>query len=348
MPNLTQVAEDSAPIPSLKSSLKKIDQAAILLLGLGEKNAGKVMKNFTRREFELVAQAMTKLQGIQVDEAKGTITEFFDEFKHHSGIQGASKQFLDSMLNSALGDNIGKGLVANIYGDEIREKMQKLQWIPENEIYRIIQHEHKKIICAFLAYLPPETSSSVLSYFDNDTRAGLLYSISQIEGLDQNVAEDLLNLIDECAYEYTSNKSASLKGTKQVADIINRFEGDKGDLLKVLRERDKDTFEKIQENMFDFYLLANQKQEVLESLHDYIGLERWAVALKGTNDDLRKVLFNSLTTRQVKELKELMEEKGSVPLSTVRKAQSDIMEEVRQLNEEGVIEIMLYQETVVQ
>ncbi|ABM05247.1 flagellar motor switch protein FliG [Psychromonas ingrahamii 37] len=338
-------------LPSVSNeplALSKVEQAALLLLGMGEEIAAGVLRNFSRDEVQKVAKVMSTLSDIKTTQAKDVIEDFFNDFKQHSGIHGASKNFIDNMLNSALDGNIAKGLVADLYGDEIKNKMQKLQWISAEILMKSIANEHAKMQSVFLAYLPAETSSEIFTLFSEKTRIDLLYRITQIEELEQNVADDLLELIERCATEYTENKNGSLKGIKQVVDIINHYGGDKSAIMHSLKEKNSDVVQQIENDMFDFYVIANQTEQTLELIHQHITHDLWAVALKGATPEFKQDILKSLPKRLAADLESEIKELGGMPISVVKNAQAEIMETLRDLNRRGVIELILYTESVVE
>ena len=69
-----------------KPMLSYVEQTALVLLGMGEDAAAKVLRHFTRDETQRVTKAMAKLSGIKSDSANGAIQSFFDDFRQHSGI----------------------------------------------------------------------------------------------------------------------------------------------------------------------------------------------------------------------------------------------------------------------
>jgi flagellar motor switch protein FliG len=344
----TKVDFDSTAVSNEPVALSKVEQAALLLLGMGEEVAAGVLRNFSRDEVQKVAKVMSTLSDIKTAQAKDVIEDFFNDFKQHSGIQGASKNFIDNMLNSALDGNIAKGLVADLYGDEIKNKMQKLHWISAEILMKSIANEHAKMQSVFLAYLPAETSSEILALFSEDIRIDLLYRITQIEELEQNVADDLLELIDRCATEYTDNKTGSLKGIKQVADIINSYGGDKAAIMNSLKGRNSEVVNQIESDMFDFYIISNQTEQTLEVIHQNIAPNLWAVALKGASLEFKQGILKSLPKRLAADLESQIKELGGVGVSVVKNAQAEIMDTLKELNDAGEIELLLYTESVVE
>lgn len=63
-----------------KQTLSYVEQTALVLLGMGEDAAAKVLQHFTRDETQRVTRAMAKLNGIKSDSARGVIQNFLKIF----------------------------------------------------------------------------------------------------------------------------------------------------------------------------------------------------------------------------------------------------------------------------
>ncbi|WP_075988367.1 flagellar motor switch protein FliG [Vibrio fluvialis] len=328
--------------------LNHVEQTALVLLGMGEDAAAKVLRHFSRDETQRVTKAMARLSGIKSDNAKNIIQQFFDDFRQHSGIRGASKEYLSNTLRKALGNDLAKGLLNNLYGDEIRNNMQRLQWVDAEMLARFISNEHPQMQAIFLAYLPPDSSSAVLKCLPQDYHDELLYRIARLQDIDHQVANDLNELIERCIEQVSVTQSAPLSGVKQVADIINRFEGDRATLMEMLKLHDEDVVSEIEQNMFDFMVLGRQREETMDRLVQQVPMELWGIALKGAEITLQQAIKRSMPQRMVKALEDDMQVRGAVAISRVERARQDIMQIVRELSEAGEIELLLYQEPTVE
>lgn len=337
----------TAPSTS-KQTLSYVEQTALVLLGMGEDAAAKVLQHFSRDETQRVTRAMAKLNGIKSDSARGVIQAFFESFSEHSGIRGASKEYLSNTLRKALGNDLAKGLLNNLYGDEIRNNMQRLQWVDGETLARFIVNEHPQMQAIFLAYLPPESASGVLKNLPEDYHDELLYRIACLQDIDHQVANDLNELIERCIEQVSMSQSAPLSGVKQVADIINRFEGDRAALMEMLKLHDEQVVSEIEQNMFDFMVLGRQREETMDLLVQQVSSELWAIALKGAEITLQQAIKRSMPQRMVKTLETDMQNRGAVPLSRVESARQEIMQLARELSDAGEIELVLYQEPTVE
>ncbi|ANP67707.1 flagellar motor switch protein FliG [Vibrio sp. Vb1554] len=331
-----------------KQTLSYVEQTALVLLGMGEDAAAKVLQHFSRDETQRVTRAMAKLNGIKSDSARGVIQTFFEDFREHSGIRGASKEYLSNTLRKALGNDLAKGLLNTLYGDEIRNNMQRLQWVEAETLARFIVNEHPQMQAIFLAYLPADSSSTVLKHLPQDYHDEILFRIAQLQDIDHQVAVDLHELVERCIEKVSASQSTPLSGVKQAADIINRFEGDRGSLMEMLKLHDEDVVNAIEENMFDFMVLGRQREETMDMLVQQIPLELWAVALKGSDITLQQAIKRSMPQRMVKALEDDMDARGAVALSRVQKARQDIMQMVRELDESGEVQLLLYEEPTVE
>ncbi|MBD0786781.1 flagellar motor switch protein FliG [Vibrio sp. Y2-5] len=328
--------------------LEYVEQTALVLLGMGEDAAAKVLRHFSRDETQRVTRAMAKLSGIKSEKAKNVIQNFFDDFRQHSGIRGASKDYLSNTLRKALGNDLAKGLLNDLYGDEIRNNMQRLQWVDSEILARFIANEHPQMQAIFLAYLPPESSSAVLKNLPQDYHDELLYRIARIQDIDHQVAGDLNELIERCIEQISVTQSAPLSGVKQVADIINRFDGDRASLMEMLRLHDEEVVNEIEQNMFDFMVLGRQSEDTMDRLVQQIPMELWASALKGAEITLQQAIKRSMPQRMIKTLEDEMQVRGAIPRSRVESARQEIMQTVRELNEMNEIDLQLYQEPTVE
>ncbi len=331
-----------------KQTLSYVEQTALVLLGMGEDAAAKVLQHFSRDETQRVTRAMAKLNGIKSDSARGVIQHFFEDFREHSGIRGASKEYLSNTLRKALGNDLAKGLLNNLYGDEIRNNMQRLQWVEAETLARFIVNEHPQMQAIFLAYLTADSSSAVLKHLPQDYHDEILFRIAQLQDIDHQVANDLHELVERCIEKVSASQSTPLSGVKQAADIINRFEGDRASLMEMLKLHDENVVNEIEENMFDFMVLGRQREETMDALVQQIPLELWAVALKGSEITLQQTIKRSMPQRMAKALEDDMELRGAVVLSRVQRARQDIMQLVRELDEAGEIQLLLYEEQTVE
>lgn len=326
-----------------RSGRSRLEQAAILLLSVGEEAAAKVMQKMNRDEVILLSDTMARLHGIKVDHARYAMNNFFDDYREQSGINGASRGYLRSILEKALGGEIASSVINGIYGDEIRHRMARLQWVDMPQLAALIEQEHLQLQAVFLAFLPPDVAAGVLSVLPQERQDEIVWRIARLDDVNRDVIDELDRLIER-GVAVLSEHGSKVVGIKHAANIMNRIPGNQQLLLDQLRERDADVVGELEEEMYEFFILSRQTPATLQRLMEEIAIEEWAVALKGTEPVLRQAIFNVMPKRQVTLLQSTTARLGPVPVSRVELVRKEIMTTVRQLAEEGEIQVQLFAE----
>jgi flagellar motor switch protein FliG len=95
----------------------------------------------------------------------------------------------------------------------------------------------------------------------------------------------------------------------------------------------------IRDMMFVFDDIKNLGQEGIQEILKRSDKSVLILALKGADEELQEKFFSCMSKRAVETMKEEMEFMGPVKLKEVEKAQHDIVQIVRELDEEGVISL---------
>lgn len=322
-------------------------QAAMLLLSMGEEGAAMVMAHLDRNDVQHLSHKMARLSSITQQEAEAVLSRFFQRYKEQSGIARASRSYLQKTLDIALGDRVSKSLIDSIYGDEIIVLVKRLEWVDPQLLAREITHEHCQLQAVLLGLLPPESAAKILKMLPLESQDDVLVRIAQLGELDRHVVEELRQLVERCMLMAMEKSHTQVAGIKQVADILNRFEGDREQLMEMIKLHDKQMAIDVTDNMFDFIILGRQKQETLQTLLGQVPPETLSLALKGIDLDLKDSLLKALPKRMSSAIETQIDALGGVPVSRASGARKEIMELAKQLMQEGEIELQLFEEQVV-
>jgi flagellar motor switch protein FliG len=328
-------------------TISAVEQAAILLLSMGDSISAGVLRHFSREEIISVSQAMARISNVKQPMVSDVITRFFDDYKEQSSIKGASRTYLSSMLSKALGSDITRNLLDSIYGEEIRAKMAKMEWIDPKQFAALISQEHAQMQAVFLAFLPPSMASEVLEAMPEVVQDELLYRIANLNEVNADVIAELEELIDR-SLSVLSAQGSRVRGVKQAADIMNRYKGDRNQMFELLRSHNEDLVGRIEDEMYDFFILSRQSQETLLILLEAIPLEEWVVALKGAEPELVKAIQSAMPKRQAQQMETINRRQGPVPLSRIEQVRKDIMGVVREMAVNGEVTLQLFREQTVE
>lgn len=324
-----------------------LEQAAIVLLSMGEEPAAAVLRCFSRDELLKVTQVMSRLSGIKVESVKNALQRFFDDYREQSGVHGASRSFLKRSLDLALGADVADSVLNSIYGDAIRPKMARLQWASPKWLAERIAYEHVRMQAVFLAFLPPRLASEVVDALPADARDLVLINVARLREIDRDLLIELDEVVDRCLASL-GLQSASVEGVRQAAEILNRLPGNRQQMVELLRAHDPDVVSEIELRMYDFFILSRQSETNIIRIIEEVPLEQWAVALKGAEPAVRDAILAAMPRRQAQSFEDMMRRAGPVPISRIEQARQEIMATVKVLADAGEIEVQLFAEAVVE
>jgi flagellar motor switch protein FliG len=141
-------------------------------------------------------------------------------------------------------------------------------------------------------------------------------------------------------FESISSYNVEVGGVKSVAEIFNRM--DRTTSKQTLERLEKDAPElvaSIRDMMFVFEDIKRLGQQAIQEILKRADKNTLTLALKGADEELKNRFFESMSKRAVETMKEEMDYMGPVKLKDVEKAQHEIVEIVRELDEEGVVSI---------
>jgi len=323
--------------------LSPVEQAAIVLLSIGEEPAAAVLRCLEREELIELTQVMSRMSGIKVDAVKNSIQKFFDDYRQQSGLHGASRSYLKRSLDLALGSEIANSVLNTIYGDAIRPMMARLQYASPKWLADYIAAEHVQMQAVFLAFLPPALAGQIIDALPEDGRELVLLNLARLEEIDRDLLTELEELVQRCL-SALDTQSATVEGVRQAAEILNRLPNNRATMVELLRAHDPDVVAQIEMSMYDFFILSKQTEQTITRLLDEIPLEQWAIALKGAEPALRQTLLGAMPKRQAQSFEDLMKRSGPVPMSRIVQTRQEIMAQVKELADNGEIEVQLFAE----
>ncbi|CAJ0819455.1 Flagellar motor switch protein FliG [Ralstonia flaminis] len=327
-------------------NLSTVERAAIILLSMGEEAAAGVLRCLSREELLGVTMVMSRMQGVKVDAVQMTIERFFADFRAQSSVRGASRSFLQRSLDLALGGVVANSVLNKIYGDVIGPKMARLQWAQPQWLADRLRDEHVRMQAMFLAFLPPEQASAVIDALPDAQREQVLLDIARLKEIDHDLLRDLEAVVDGCIANL-GTQSTAVEGVRQAAEIINRMPGDRARLVELLRARDPELFSLVEDRIYDFSLIGQQSDEAIAVILEQVDMELWGVALKGSDPAVREALMRAMPRRSVQAFEEMLRRTGPAPASRVEAARREIMAQVKELADEGDIELQLVAEDVI-
>ena len=320
--------------------LESVDQAAILLLTIGETEAAKVMKHLGQREIQRISESMTALGSISSQQIESVVNEFLKTVSDESGLTMETNRYLRDTLTHALGENRANSVIEKMNGGSTAA-LDKLRWMDPRTIADFMATEHPQIQAIVMSFLEPDQAAQVINYLpEGELRRDIIMRVANLESIPPAAIAELAQVLDEQASQAGPTKFAQLGGTRTAADILNSMmKGTNEPVMEAIKEVDEELGNAINDLMFVFDSLAAVDDRGIQTLLKEVSTDVLTVALKGADPLLQQKVFGNMSKRAAELLQDDMEAKGPVRLSDVETAQKEILVVARRLAEDG--EIML-------
>ncbi|MCP5181173.1 MAG: flagellar motor switch protein FliG [Pseudomonadales bacterium] len=327
-------------IPAENGKPSRVEQAAILLLSLGEEEAAKVLKFLDPREVQRVGEAMAALRSIPRSSIDSVVESFLEDVTEQSGLALGVPDYLRKMLVNALGEHKATTLLERISGGSTGG-LEKLRWMDPRAIADFMKEEHPQVQAIVLSYLEAETAGEVLGYINDPAHcADIVMRVARLDSVSPTALAELAAVLEQHAGRQAANRFAQLGGRRNAAEIVNKLgRGVDQAVLEKMREVDESLAQLIQEQMFVFDNLSLIDDRGIQTLLREVSTDMLVLALKGADPLLAEKFFANMSKRAAELLRDDMEAKGPVRLSEVEAAQKEIVGIARRLADEGELVI---------
>jgi flagellar motor switch protein FliG len=209
------------------------------------------------------------------------------------------------------------------------------------QLSQFIQNEHPQTIALVLAHLRPSSSAQLLESLPEDIQADVAVRMASLETISQDVIAGISSVLEEKLKPVgTYAHDQAYGGIRAVAELLNRM--DRRHSRSVLEKIEGDKPEvatSIRELMFVFDDISTLDDQAIREILQRIDKKTISQALKGANEQQQTQFFRNMSGRAVEMMKEEMEIMGPVKIKDVHAAQQRIVEIVRKLEEEGIINL---------
>jgi flagellar motor switch protein FliG len=325
------------PLPS-KSDDQGVEDAAILLMSLGEEEAANVFKHLAPKEVQKLGETIARMKSITRERMDSVLDKFGTVAQSQHVLVQDTDEYVKAVLRKALGEDKANLLIDRILQGSDVTGIESLKWMDAGSVAELLRNEHPQIVAAILVHLDYDQSSAVLRSFTERQRNEVLIRIATLDGIQPSALKDLNEVMSKVLAGGEKLKKASLGGVKTAAEIINLMGSSvETSALDYIREADNELAQKIMDNMFTFDDLNKLDDKGFQQLLKEVQSESLVIALKGATPELREKVFRNMSSRAAETLREDLESRGPVRVSEVESEQKEMLKIVRRLVDEGQI-----------
>ena len=314
-------------------------KAAILLLSFGEDISGEIFKHMTEFEIKRIGAAMSRLGRLEQDIIDAVMDDFYQILQENKKFFYGGNDFTMRVIGNAfkggeadeLIDSMALGSAANL---------DSLELIDPRTLTNFLRNEHPQTIALILAHLDPGKCGDVLKLLPEALHTEIILRVANLDAVAPEIIDEIDDVLRNEIQAMGSISSQKIGGVEPIAEMLNLIDkATEEQILDNLEERDPDLAEQIRQLMFVFDDLAKIDDRGIQEIIKNVKTDQWMVALKTASEAVSELVFNNMSERAAKMLKEDMEAMAALKLSDVEQMQFEIVQIARKLEEEGKIVI---------
>lgn len=321
-----------------KGGLSGKEKAAILLIALGPEKSAKIFSQLNDDEIEELTLEIANMRKVSPDEKDNVLEEFYQiclaqEFISEGGINYA-KEVLEKALGSQKALEVINKLTASL---QVRP-FDFVRKAEANQVLNFIQNEHPQTLALILSYLNSNQAAQILSALPQEKQANVAMRIATMESTSPEIIKEVELVLERKLSSMVTQDYTIAGGIQAIVDILNAVDrGTEKFIMETLEIQEAELAEEIRKRMFVFEDIMALDSVSIQRFIREIDNHDLAVALKGSTDEVRDIVFGNMSKRMAEMLKEDMEFMGPVRLRDVEEAQQKIVNVIRKLEEAGEI-----------
>ena len=323
-------------------SLTGLEKISILLLSMEESNAKAILEHFTDIEIHNISKTISSLGLVNNIIMEKVINQFISDKESYEACIG-NIEITESLLKNSIGEAKANIIVKKIQGPKGNDAWEKLSNLDKSMLYTYLKDEHPQVIAFIMTKIKSSSAAELMSLLSDEQTIDVIVRMTSIHNIDDSIVKDIEARITQ---DLNSDKITAVSQNNYViADILNNLDREaEAKYMSILKENIPERAEKIKELMFTFDDVATLSTKTMLKIISNVDNNILIIALKGADNAVKSKFFDNMSVRAVKLIQDDMEALGSVKLTEIDKAQIQIANIIKALDQEGVISLKEDQE----
>ena len=323
---------------SRASALSGIRKAAILMAVMGEEAASEILKHLPDKDVQVVTRELTEMDDVSPDMVREILEEYSKSASTHDYSAQGGIDFATRALAKAFGDENGQSVLRQAVQQISTDQLDSLQQADPQQLAKFLEGEHPQTIALILAHLNGRQASALLMKLSDQTRVQSIKRLAQLRQFSPEMAEKVSLILNRRLQSLGEQSRRSYAGFKNVADVMNRLDGELAKtILESIEQDDAKLAIHIRDLMFTFEDLLGVSDVHVREWVSGMNKKTLALALKGASNDLKDHIFRAMSSRAVEMLKEDMDALGPVRAKDIAQAQQEAVALIRKLEADGKV-----------
>ena len=312
-----------------------VRKAAVLLMSLPQDEAAQLLSKLQPKQVEAVTIEIARLGAVTAEEQSNAINEFADTNPATMGGEKGGLDVAKKLVEKALGKNATNTL------DNVRQSIeavpfQFLHKVDSQNLLTFLIDEHPQTIALILSHLRPNQAADIISGLPGERQVAVVRRIATMGQTNPEIIHEVERGLEHRISGLMGQSFENAGGVGNVAEILNVIDrATERSLLENLSQDAPELVEEIRRLMFVFDDIGKCSDKDVQTILKNVETSQWAMALKGSSEDLRQKILGNMSARAADLLREEMEFLGAVRMSSVEQTQQQIVDVVRRLEDSG-------------
>jgi len=314
-------------------------KAAVVMVGLGQRIAGELMKRMSDGEIEEVTQAIGGLDQVEAEGRQKVAEEFRQRLLDGEYSIKGGMEFARGALERAVGPRKAQEVIDHITS-RVSSGFYMLQNVAPEQIAPFISQEHPQTVALILSQLDPAQASGILAQLPAPMQADVAYRIATMENITPAVLKEIEESL-EASLRDVLGDIQDVGGPKVVADVLNLTgPSTEKNVLDKMDGQDPEMAESVRNLMYTFEDISRLTDREIQVLMREVDQKDLVIALKAASNQMKDKVLRNMSEKVRTFITEEMEFLGPMRLSEVEEVQLRIVQQVRQLEEQGQVTIV--------
>lgn len=313
-------------------------KAAILLATLGPEASAEVLRYLPEQDIERVTAellALDDLAAVDSETQGGVMNEAYELSMVQGGMPTSAQDYVWDLLAQVMGEASANEFLKRVRRGKTNDTpFSFMEGTDTAQLAKFLENEHPQITAVILSYLKPRHGAEILSHLNPDLQRELAERILQLD----RVSPEVVREVEEgLSRKLSPMLSRADPGTEQGVDSLVAIlkwvdRGTEKTILEYLKANPQ-LAEQVRQKMFVFEDLVMLDDRSVQRVLREVDPRDLPLALRGVSTQIRQLIFRNMSTRAREMLQEELDTMGPQRLSDVEKAQQQIVEVVRRLEE---------------
>jgi len=293
-------------------------KAAALLIALGQEAASEIIKYCDDDEIEQITLEIFNMGKVSSKIKEAVVQETYHMSFVGDGTTAGGVEYARDLLARALGNQKAQEFLERVQLKSQDAPFDFLEDADPAQLANSLKNEHPQTIALIISHLKVSKAAAVIAHLEEDLQAEVAIRIAIMD----RVSPDVLTQQD---YSAAGGVSSLVNILHQVDRTTEKV------IMDALDQEQPQVAEEVRRKMFVFENIVTLDDRSIQRILREVDNKDLILALKGSSEEVRNLIFRNMSTRAAELLKEDLAITGPVRLRNVEEAQQRIVAVIRQL-----------------